>query len=63
MAAPSSQALPPCCSRLADEASSACRCNHFFDAVLAKGGIPRMVATGMWCRDEVETLRKPPRME
>ena len=31
---------------------------HFCDAVRAKGGIPRIVATGMWGRDEQETQRK-----
>lgn len=39
-------------------ADSAYRGNHFRDAVRAKGGVPRIVATGMWCRDEQETLRK-----
>ncbi|WP_197486265.1 hypothetical protein [Sphingobium sp. EP60837] len=39
-------------------ADSAYRGNHFCAAVLAKGGIPRIVATGMGCRDEAETLRK-----
>ena len=39
-------------------ADSAYRGNHFRDAVLAKGGVPRIVATGMWGRDEAETLRK-----
>jgi len=39
-------------------ADSAYSCNHFRDAVRAKGGIPRIVATGMWGRDEQETLRK-----
>jgi len=39
-------------------ADSAYRGNHFRDAVRAKGGIPRIVATGMWGRDEHETLRK-----
>lgn len=39
-------------------ADSAYRGNHFWDAVLAKGGIPRIVATGMWGRHEAETLRK-----
>nr|WP_231708354.1 transposase [Sphingomonas populi] len=34
------------------------RGNHFRDAVRARGGIPRIVATGMWGRDEQETLRK-----
>jgi IS5 family transposase len=29
-------------------ADSACRGNHFCDAVRAKGGVPRIVATGMW---------------
>lgn len=39
-------------------ADSAYRGNHCRDAVLAKGGVPRIVATGMWGRDEAETLRK-----
>lgn len=39
-------------------ADSAYRGNHFRDAVLAKGGVPRIVATGMWGRVEAETLRK-----
>lgn len=39
-------------------ADSAYRGNHFRDAVRGKGGIPRIVATGMWGRDEAETLRK-----
>ena len=39
-------------------ADSAYRGNHFRDAVRAKGGIPRIVATGMWGRDEQETLAK-----
>jgi len=39
-------------------ADSAYRGNHFRDAVLAKGGVPRIVATGMWGRHEAETLRK-----
>lgn len=39
-------------------ADSAYRGSHFRDAVRAKGGIPRIVATGMWGRDEAETLRK-----
>ena len=39
-------------------ADSAYRGNHFRDAVRAKGGIPRIVATGMWGRDKAETLRK-----
>lgn len=34
------------------------RGNHFRDAVRAKGGVPRIVATGMWGRDEQATLRK-----
>lgn len=38
-------------------ADSASRGNHFRDAVRAKGGVPRIVATGMWGRDEAETLR------
>jgi transposase, IS5 family len=36
-------------------ADSAYRGNHFGDAVRAKGGTPRIVATAMWGRDEVET--------
>ncbi len=39
-------------------ADSAYRGSHFRDAVRAKGGIPRIVATGMWGRDEHETLAK-----
>jgi IS5 family transposase len=39
-------------------ADSAYRGNHFGDAVRAKGGIPRIVATSMWGRDEQTTLRK-----
>lgn len=39
-------------------ADSAYRGNHFRDAVRARGGIPRIVATGMWGRDEQGTLRK-----
>ncbi|GAC1587717.1 MAG: IS5 family transposase [Sphingomicrobium sp.] len=39
-------------------ADSAYRGNYFCDAVRAKGGIPRIVATGMWGRDEQEMLRK-----
>jgi hypothetical protein len=39
-------------------ADSAYRGAHFCDAVRAKGGIPRIVATGMWGRDEQETQRK-----
>ncbi|MER8831041.1 IS5 family transposase [Mesorhizobium sp. M0938] len=35
-------------------ADSAYRGNHFGDAVRAKGGTPRVVATGMWGRDEAE---------
>ncbi len=39
-------------------ADSAYRGNHFSDAVRAKGGTPRIVATGMWGRDEAETLKR-----
>ena len=39
-------------------ADSAYRGNHFGDVVRAKGGMPRIVATGMWGRDEVETLAR-----
>ena len=36
-------------------ADSAYRGNHFRDAVRAKGGIPRIVATGVWARTEEES--------
>ena len=39
-------------------ADSAYRGNHFETAVRAKGGAPRIVATGMWARDEGETLAR-----
>jgi len=39
-------------------ADSACRGTHFRDAVLAKGGTPRIVATHMCGRDERETLMR-----
>lgn len=39
-------------------ADSAYRGSHFGDAVRAKGGTPRIVATGMWGRDEQETLAR-----
>lgn len=39
-------------------ADSAYRGNHFGDAVRARGGTPRIVATGMWGRDEIETLAR-----
>lgn len=39
-------------------ADSAYRGSHFGDAVRAKGGTPRIVATGMWGRDEVEIHRR-----
>ena len=39
-------------------ADSAYRGHHFGDAVRAKGGTPRIVATGMWGRDEAETLKR-----
>lgn len=39
-------------------ADSAYRSLAFRDAVRAKGGIPRIVATGMWGSDEAETLKK-----
>lgn len=39
-------------------ADSAYRGKHFGDAVRAKGGTPRIVATGMWGRDEAETLKR-----
>ena len=35
-------------------ADSAYRGNHFRDAVRARGGIPRIVATGVWARTEEE---------
>jgi len=37
-------------------ADSAYRGSHFGEAVRAKGGVPRIVATGMWGRDEAATL-------
>jgi IS5 family transposase len=39
-------------------ADSAYRGSHFGDAVRAKGGTPRIVATGMWGRDEAETFKR-----
>lgn len=39
-------------------ADSAYRGPHFGDAVRAKGGRPRVVATAMWGRDEKETLAR-----
>jgi transposase, IS5 family len=39
-------------------ADSAYRGRHFGDAVRAKGGTPRIVATGMWGRNETETLAR-----
>lgn len=39
-------------------ADSAYRGSHFGDAVRARGGTPRIVATGMWGRDEAETLKR-----
>lgn len=39
-------------------ADSAYRGNHFGDAVRAKGGTPRIVATGMWHRDEAGILAR-----
>ena len=39
-------------------ADSAYRRNHFGAAVRAKGGIPRIVATCMWGKDETETLTR-----
>lgn len=39
-------------------ADSAYRGSHFGDAVRAKGGTPRVVATAMWGRDEQETLAR-----
>lgn len=39
-------------------ADSAYRGVHFGGAVRAKGGTPRIVATGMWGRDEAETLAR-----
>ena len=37
-------------------ADSAYRGSHFRDAVRAKGGVPRIVAAGMWGRDELWDL-------
>jgi len=39
-------------------ADSAYRGQHFTDAVRAKGGVARVAATGMWGRDEAETLAR-----
>lgn len=39
-------------------ADSAYRGAHFGNAILAKGGTPRIVATGMWGRDEARTLAR-----
>ncbi|MCY1740532.1 transposase [Ensifer sp. SL37] len=39
-------------------ADSAYRGNHFSDAVRAKGGTERVIATAMWGRDEAETLAR-----
>ena len=39
-------------------ADSAYRGSHFGNAVRAKGGTPRVVATGMWGRNEQETLAR-----
>lgn len=39
-------------------ADSAYRGSHFGGAVRARGGTPRVVATGMWGRDERETLAR-----
>ncbi|WP_280823291.1 transposase [Pseudaminobacter soli (ex Li et al. 2025)] len=39
-------------------ADSAYRGQHFGDAVRAKGGTPRIVAIGMWGRNEAETLTR-----
>ena len=39
-------------------ADSAYRGSHFGDAVRAKGGSPRVVATAMWGCDEQETLAR-----
>jgi len=39
-------------------ADSAYQGSRFGDAVRAKGGVPRIVATGMWGRDEAETFKR-----
>ncbi len=39
-------------------ADSAYRGQHFRDAIHAKGGTPRIIATAMWGRDEQETLAR-----
>ena len=39
-------------------ADSAYRGRSFGDAVRARGGVPRIVATGMWGRDEAATLAR-----
>lgn len=41
-------------------ADSAYRGDHFGQAVRAKGGTPRIVATGMWVRDEAEIRASKP---
>ena len=39
-------------------ADSAYRGQHFGEAVLARGGVPRVAATAMWGQDEAETLAR-----
>jgi transposase, IS5 family len=39
-------------------ADSAYRGSHFSGAVRARGGTPRVIATGMWGRHEAETLAR-----
>jgi len=39
-------------------ADSAYRGRHFGDAVCTKGGTPRIVATGIWGRDEAERHKR-----
>lgn len=39
-------------------ADSAYQGQHFGEAVRTKGGTPRVIATGMWGRDEAETARR-----
>jgi IS5 family transposase len=39
-------------------ADSACRGSHFTEAVRARGGVPRIVATGMWGRNVAATVAR-----
>ncbi|WP_245269982.1 transposase [Nitrobacter hamburgensis] len=55
IARPAPQHCPTIPARYCD---SAYRGGHFGDAVRARGGTPRIVATGMWGRHEAETLAR-----